>query len=29
MVPPVELETDHYGQNTTPANAEAALPSLL
>ncbi len=28
LVPPVELETEHYRQNTTPAPAEAALQSL-
>jgi putative transposase len=28
LVPPVEHETEHYRQNTTPAPAEAALPSL-
>jgi putative transposase len=26
--PPVEIETDHYRQNTTPEHAEAALRSL-
>jgi len=28
LVPPDELETEHYRQNTTPAPAEAALQSL-
>ncbi|GAB2906013.1 hypothetical protein GCM10027047_00220 [Rhodococcus aerolatus] len=28
LVPPIEHETEHYRQNPTPADAEAALPSL-